>query len=108
MAALSLTPGNILTGNGLMEEPNCLLSEGEKEKGFNTEVTEGPQRERRVREGIFKAEVRKERGKEEACTGAPRPGRGKRRTQRFAEEEGRQHRVHGGRREEVEELKVKS
>jgi hypothetical protein len=25
MAALSLTPGDILTENGLMEEPNCLL-----------------------------------------------------------------------------------
>jgi hypothetical protein len=69
MAALALTAGNILTEIGLMEEPNCLPSEGEKEKGFNTEVTEGPQGERRVREGIFKAQIRKERRKEEACTG---------------------------------------
>ncbi|HYW85135.1 MAG TPA: hypothetical protein VFB30_17870 [Spirochaetia bacterium] len=70
MAALSLTPEDILAENGLMEEPNCLPWEGRERKN-------SPQRYQRGRRGSedeekgYRSEARgKERGKKANAEGA--------------------------------------
>src|SRR5208283_5156412 len=53
------------------EEGGRLL-EGQKEKSFTTEATEGPQRERRVREGIFRVKEEKRNRRAKSFRGSPR------------------------------------
>jgi hypothetical protein len=60
MAALSLTPGDILAENGLLEEPNCLFGEQERKRLLQRAQRRGERRRETQEHRPFEAQGKQE------------------------------------------------